>query len=532
MTVIDERGRVFGLVNLVDAGVAALVVGVLAMVAVGFSVFKVPTSPELTRVEPASQPQAESMRVIVRGKNFLPFMRAVIQRTGDSAKAVQAVNLNPNIPVDRYALVTTTETRFFLESPSVGEVWLSKTVEPGTYDLVLFDESKQVVMKEAAFTITPPPPPPAAPAPPAAPPLPLATVRIYGTFSKMDRPGSSIAPGTRFTTSVPGESAEVLSRSAAEPDIVNFPVPAIIADTVRIPAIVRVRCSFTGGECRFGPTLLSPGAYINLTLKDREIRFYVSELVADSSPLAFVRVSGAFTRLDRPESAGIVAGTKFTSAVAGESGEVLSVGKVEPDLTRVGPGDAIIPATVEGKLRLPASLRVRCSFTGVDCRVYTTKLARNASISLSMGGRPYTFVIAELAPDTTETVSDARVAVRLVMRPELAGLIKQGDVDTRLVQGPNPAPGASARILTVGARRDSTSSTMIPAGDSQQTFNVPEPVVLTDVTLQVPVTESSGGWFYKGHAIKAGGALSFETAQYTVRGYILSVGIDTSPAKR
>jgi hypothetical protein len=69
---------------------------------------------------------------------------------------------------------------------------------------------------------------------------------------------------------------------------------------------------------------------------------------------------------------------------------------------------------------------------------------------------------------------------------------------------------------------------------TQQTFNVQEPVVLTDVTLSVPVAESSGVWFYKGQAIRAGGALAFETSHYAVRGYILSVAIDgdTSPAPK
>jgi hypothetical protein len=106
MTVIDDRGRLFGLINLIDAGVGVLVIAVVAMIAVGFSVFKVPGTAELTTVEPASQPAGASIRLLVRGKNFLPFMRVSVQRTGDSAKAVQRANANPKAPVDRYALVT------------------------------------------------------------------------------------------------------------------------------------------------------------------------------------------------------------------------------------------------------------------------------------------------------------------------------------------------------------------------------------------------------------------------------------------
>lgn len=542
MAVIDERGRLFGRVNLIDAGVGVLAVAVVVMIGIGYSVFKVPGATELTSVEPVSQPASESLRLYVRGKNFLPFLRVHFQRTGDSARAVRRANANPKAPVDRYAMVTSTEARFFVESPSTGEVWLPERVEPGTYDLVFFNESQQVGLKEAAFTITPPPPPPAPPAPPPAvtpppaPALPLATVRLYGAFTRLSRADAAfMAVGTQFTSTVKGEVGEVLTLGAAEPDIVTPPVPAVLDSAQRIPAMLRVRCSFTGSECRVGTTPVARNASLTLTARDREYKFLVSDLVSDSTPLATVRASGVFARLDRGDVAGITAGAKFTSAVSGESGEVLGVGKAEPDFARIGAGDAIVPAIVEGKVQLPATLRIRCSFTGADCRIWTTPLSRNASVRLTIGGRPYTFVVAELAADTAvERAREARVAVRLVMRPEMAALIKPGDADTRVATPLSPfAVDESARVTGVGPRRESTSNSSISGGEFQ--FNVQEPVILTDVTLSVPVTEASGGWSYKGQPIRAGGAISFETALYTVRGYILSVSVERespSPAPR
>jgi hypothetical protein len=263
---------------------------------------------------------------------------------------------------------------------------------------------------------------------------------------------------------------------------------------------------------------------MSLTARNREYGFTISDLVTDSSPLATVRASGAFTRLDRSDLAGITTGARFTSVVTGESGEVLGIGRAEPDMARIGAGEAAVPAMVEGKVQLPATLRIRCSFTGADCRVWTTPLGRNASIGLTIGGHQYAFVIAELAPDTVESKHEARVAVRFVMRPEVDGLVKPGDVDTRTPPSPNAFQTDSARVTAVGSRQERSSLSAITSGDA--TFQMQEPVVLTEVTLSVPVTETAGAWYYKGQAIRAGGAIVFETVRYTVRGAILSVSID------
>ncbi len=57
MAVIDDRGRLFGLINLIDAGVGVLVIAVVAMITVGLAVFRVPGAAELTAVG-AGQPPA------------------------------------------------------------------------------------------------------------------------------------------------------------------------------------------------------------------------------------------------------------------------------------------------------------------------------------------------------------------------------------------------------------------------------------------------------------------------------------------
>jgi hypothetical protein len=115
-----------------------------------------------------------------------------------------------------------------------------------------------------------------------------------------------------------------------------------------------------------------------------------------------------------------------------------------------------------------------------------------------------------------------------VLRLEMEALIKPGDADTYVPTGSNASPAESARVISVGARRDGTSNTMIAAGEQSlpQTYTVQEPVVLNDVTLSVPVTEAAVGWSYKGQAIKAGAPMAFETARYVVRGVILSVTVD------
>lgn len=166
MTVIDERGRIFGLVNAVDVAALAIVAAAGGFAFAGYRVFRLPPAPVVNLIEPASQPEGKGLQLRVRGANFLPFVRAFVQRAG----AAPALAHDPRVhkPADDYTLVNTTLAPWVVESPSVAQVQLPDDLAPGTYDLLFFNETREVGRKAAAFTVTPRP---AAP-PPSATPIP------------------------------------------------------------------------------------------------------------------------------------------------------------------------------------------------------------------------------------------------------------------------------------------------------------------------------------------------------------------------
>lgn len=131
MRVIDERGRLFGKVNVIDLA-AAIVVIVLIPIAYGaYLVFRPPV-PKILAVAPTSQPPAAEMRVRITGENFRPYLRAVV---------------GPRNGV------------FLAESARQAEIRFVD-VPPGTYDVALYDDVKEVARLNGAITIQAPPAPP------------------------------------------------------------------------------------------------------------------------------------------------------------------------------------------------------------------------------------------------------------------------------------------------------------------------------------------------------------------------------------
>jgi hypothetical protein len=139
--------------------------------------------------------------------------------------------------------------------------------------------------------------------------------------------------------------------------------------------------------------------------------------------------------------------------------------------------------------------------------------------------RQYTFFVTEFVPDMPEATAVARATVRFTVRPAMDGLMKAGDVDTRMA--PSRALDRDfARVVSLGASRRETSNTTLYAGEvTQQSFLIQEPMVVTDAVVEIPVVKVADAWSYKGQQIRAGGGLTFETATYTMRGSILSVSV-------
>ncbi len=284
MALIDERGRLFGRVNLIDAGVGLLVVLMGAGVFVGYRLLRLPVAPVVARVEPATQMGGGSnMRLSLRGQNFLPFMRVFVQRAGESAKVM--TKLDPNASgLDQFTLVNYTQGRFFAESPQVGEVWLPDKLGAGAYDLVFFNETQLIAVKTSAFTLTDPPPPP--PPPPSAP---EASIRAYGAFIAVDRANPPrIALGTRLPTGSAEPWAEVLEVQAPRPEtaLVRTPsgdFPAEVNQRMQVPVVLRIHCAVDVLNCRVPNANIIVGNTYPIQVGDKTVNFYVQDMGPDAA---------------------------------------------------------------------------------------------------------------------------------------------------------------------------------------------------------------------------------------------------------
>jgi hypothetical protein len=143
MPLVDSRGRLFGMLNLIDAAIVLFLLAVIPIGFVTYRVFRVPT-PEITSVTPAAQPPGPDRRIHLAGHDFRPYLHAYVNKAG---QPFSLVNGNPEF----------TEGRFLVETPTLVEIKLPE-LPPGTYDLRLFDERQQVAERLNAFAITTAPP--------------------------------------------------------------------------------------------------------------------------------------------------------------------------------------------------------------------------------------------------------------------------------------------------------------------------------------------------------------------------------------
>ena len=143
MPLTDSRGRLFGVLNLIDAGVVHFVLVLVPIGFVTYRVFRVP-DPQIDSVTPATQPPGPDRRIRLTGHDFRPYLRVFVNKTGEP---FALVNGNPEL----------TEGRFLTETPTLVEIKLPD-LQPATYDLHVFDEGQQVAEKISAFTLSGGPP--------------------------------------------------------------------------------------------------------------------------------------------------------------------------------------------------------------------------------------------------------------------------------------------------------------------------------------------------------------------------------------
>lgn len=246
MAIVDERGRLFGKINLIDLGVLLFAAAVIPLGYAAYMFFRTPP-PRLIAVVPNSVGFTKGLdqRVQVKGEHLRPFLRAKLGTIDARAFAVQ--------------------------TPQNGEISFADA-PPGTYDVVLFDESQEVTRLSGALTISPPP------------------VQLVGWFVGSASASAMLAPGLKFGPAA-GPVGELLDVEQTG-DTNN-----------RRGASLRVTCQLSpDNRCVVTGTLIQVGTELNLTVPGRADRatFLVNDLRLDATWLEVkVRLMGLPDSLER-----------------------------------------------------------------------------------------------------------------------------------------------------------------------------------------------------------------------------------------
>jgi len=257
MALVDERGRLFGRLNLIDAGLGAVF---LLLIPLGYSayvLFRTP-APSVTRVEVLAPPGPTGHRLRVSGANLRPYLKATLG---------------------------TTPARFLVESPIEGEVSISEDLPSGAYDLVLYNETEELTRVRDALVIG---------ARKAA--VPAGTLRIrvkmVGWFTGLDAKEAQMLANAR--TLARTAPVRWVPAGSPQPDIVRvgalsnvtFPLDG----SFRVNAVAIVECTLVSDECELDGTRVRPGALVPIHHGEDTFTFSVDEVHSATTEQVDIRI--------------------------------------------------------------------------------------------------------------------------------------------------------------------------------------------------------------------------------------------------
>ena len=257
MPIVDSRGRVFGRLNLVDAIVAVLLIGLIPLAYGAYVLFRTPP-PQLVAIEPTTLVNGPNLRVSVKGENLRPYMR---------------VSFN-NIQGNSFIFRNTGEALVDLNP-----------MPPGVYDVVLYDNSQERARLSNAFTLTPTP-------------LPASQVIAVGTIGNLTAEKARDIKTGLMITGV-GEIVAVSSPLPEATRVFAGPVLEIpIEQAVRVPVSLRVGCTVRAPQgvpqCALGDAPLQPLTMLVLNTAVGALPFQIDQ-IRGVQPLEEVDVLVQFT---------------------------------------------------------------------------------------------------------------------------------------------------------------------------------------------------------------------------------------------
>jgi hypothetical protein len=207
MALIDERGRVFGKINVIDFALLAFIALLLPLGYGAYVLFRTPP-PRITGITPNPVTfKPGEQRVRVTGEYLRPFMKASLGQA---------------------------DARAFLVERSTSAELVFVDLPVGTYDLALFDAAAEVARMPKALTIVPPPAPP---------------VQIAGRFAGANAGSDRLTAGARLGDR---DSVQVISAGPLQ-------------NGERV-AVLRVPCDSSAASCVVAGTTVKAGQSLALRI--------------------------------------------------------------------------------------------------------------------------------------------------------------------------------------------------------------------------------------------------------------------------
>jgi hypothetical protein len=260
MAVIDNRGRLFGRFNLIDAAVAVIVLALIPIAYGAYLLFRQP-QPALSSVTPNTVgPQVT--RVRVAGQNLRPFLRVSFnQLQGRTFAFINTETADIDLP----------------ELP------------PGTYDVILYDVAREISRMPGALTVE---------GSPLSLPAPARMV-VSGRFVGLDENAAKDLTTGAKLTAIGGNGGEIIARGEPAPDrwSINFGDHAIespLTAGLQLPVLIRTTCTLADRRCQVGGREVAVGFPLTFyTSAGRPLRFEVTDAVSDG-PTAAVELTVRF----------------------------------------------------------------------------------------------------------------------------------------------------------------------------------------------------------------------------------------------
>ena len=545
---IDENGRIFGKVNLIDLFVVSALVGLIPLIYGAFLLFRTP-DPQLQSVTPSQLVLEETRTIRIIG-----------------------ANLRTNL---RVRLGTANTEAFLVESQTAAEVRLPGDLLPGTYDVVLLDQEIELGRLPDALSIE-------ALQQPNIDSLVTnrvltgepETLQITGKNLRLDLAMRFSGSGSNAVTApvlvanptqaevklsdnMPADTYAVALTAPGGEVLYEWPEPFVVTPT---PVMDHPDCR-QGTPCAGGERAVQGETeYIDITGKDfesfmqahfeRYLSLPYSEVYESPEPIrtygsAAGAVSSPNARIKLPE---LLPGT-YTLVLV-KPGELRSVGE-QRELLRVQglltvlphPGQRTARITVQFVVR--SELQLEMSQGDTDTAVLETGNSEDYDPVFQLDGFDTVRTQSFLQHLPGEAMG--RVLTVLEELGVASGLSSgaRGDAGAKAKESWDAAVAGSrsaqmqimnileaerqrdyelvvAQVRSVGTRRTMSGMATVglPIDGPSPSSIAGQTIEVFDAVIDVPVTLTRVGWAYNNDHVRVGGTFDFQTAEYAVRGWV------------